>query len=127
MAQRDYFGLGKCLKKGIYLKISKKRKMNLRIHGDNIIECERALQLVALAYNAEILRESTCVYLPVFSVEKNGKRLFEVELFAGHDRWNVSIAKILVEYGAPLREATDAYITKIIPQNQEQSHSPTCE
>ncbi len=94
--------------------------MNLRIHGDNIIECERALQLVALAYNAEIVRESTCIYLPVFSVEKNGKRLFEVELFAGHDRWNVSIAKILVEYGAPLREATDAYITKIIPQNQEQ-------
>ncbi len=87
--------------------------MKLRIHGDNIIECERTLHLIATAYQTEIKRKSQCLYLPEFELIKNGKIIASVELFAGHDRWNMSIAKVLADYGSPLREATDAYITKL--------------
>jgi hypothetical protein len=87
--------------------------MILRIHGDNIIECERALHLIALAYEAQIVRKSKCLYLPNYELSQSQNKLFEVELFAEHDRWNVSIAKVLANYGSPLREATDAYITKL--------------
>ena len=85
----------------------------LRIHGDNIIECERALHLIASAYEAKIVKKSKCLYLPSYELLQLQNKLFEIELFAGHDRWNVSIAKVLATYGSPLREATDAYITKL--------------
>jgi hypothetical protein len=85
----------------------------LRIHGDNIIECERALFLIASVYEAKIVKKSKCLYLPSYELLQSQNKLFEIELFAGHDRWNVSIAKVLATYGSPLREATDAYITKL--------------
>ena len=75
--------------------------MKLRIHGDNIIECERTLHLIATACQSEIKRKSQCLYLPEFELIKNGKLIASVELFAGHDRWNVSIAKTLADYGSP--------------------------
>ena len=94
--------------------------MRLRIHGDNIIECERTLHLLSLAYQAEIVRNSTCLYFPTFELRHGKKTIAEIELFAGHDRWNISIAKVLATYGAPLREATDAYITKLSDDDKEE-------
>ncbi len=93
--------------------------MKLRIHGDNIIECERALELINAAYEGELKRVDNCLYLPKFELI-NKKVITQIELFAGHDRWNISIAKVLSEYGAPLREATDAYITKLNAEGKEQ-------
>lgn len=87
--------------------------MKLRIHGDNIIECERALKLIELAYDATSIRMKSSIYLPVFEIQKDKKTLFIVDLLAGHDRWNVHIKEELAKHGAPLREATDAYITKL--------------
>ncbi len=87
--------------------------MTLRIHGDNIIECERALKLIELAYDAVTERVTYNIYLPSFKIIKNGKQLFTVELLAGHDRWKANIKEELAKHGAPLREATDAYITKL--------------
>jgi hypothetical protein len=34
------------------------KKMKLRIHGDNIIECERTLSLITLAYNGKVVAKS---------------------------------------------------------------------
>jgi hypothetical protein len=87
--------------------------MTLRIHGDNIIECERALKLIALAYKATAERISSSIFLPCFNIIKNDSTLFSVDLLAGHDRWNVRIKEELARHGAPLREATDAYITRL--------------
>jgi hypothetical protein len=86
--------------------------MNLRIHGDNIIECERALKLIESAYGADVKRIKSSIHLPTFQVEKDGKHLFTIDLLAGHDRWNTSIKEELAKHGAPLREATDAYVTQ---------------
>ena len=87
--------------------------MKLRIHGDNIIECERALKLVTLAYEVTPTGRTKNIFMPLYSLQKDGKEIFEVELLGGHDRWNVNFNTELAKYGAPLREATDAYITKV--------------
>ncbi|MEZ4903936.1 MAG: hypothetical protein R2822_20410 [Spirosomataceae bacterium] len=92
--------------------------MKLRIHGDNIIECERALSLIALAYKGTVVAKSKNVFMPSYSVQTKEKDLFEVELLGGHDRWNVNFNTELTKYGAPLREATDAYITKVSKDNK---------
>lgn len=92
--------------------------MTLRIHGDNIIECERALKLIGLAYKGSVSLKSQNIFMPSYSITKEGKEIFEVELLGGHDRWNVNFNTELTKYGAPLREATDAYITKVSADNK---------
>jgi hypothetical protein len=87
--------------------------MNLRIHGDNIVECERTLRLIKRAYNAEVQPVSACIYVPVFKLITEDKKHIKIELFAGHDRWGVSITGELSKHGAPLREAADAYVTAV--------------
>lgn len=87
--------------------------MKLRIHGDNIIECERTLSLIALAYNGKVVAKSKSIIVPSYSIKSIEKEIFEVELLGGHDRWNVNFNTELTKYGAPLREATDAYITRV--------------
>ncbi|MFW5871682.1 MAG: hypothetical protein ACOCUT_01110 [bacterium] len=87
--------------------------MKLRIHGDNIIECERALALITLAYKGKLISNSNNIIVPSYTIQTKGKEILEVELFSGHDRWNVNFNTEFTKYGAPLREATDAYITKV--------------
>ncbi len=87
--------------------------LKLRVHGDNIVECERTLQLIAKAYKSEARQIEQCMYLPKFELIKSGRKIIIIELFAGHNRWNVNIPKILASYGASLREGADAYITKL--------------
>ena len=87
--------------------------MKLRIHGDNIIECERTLSLIALAYSGKVVAKTKNIIVPTYSIQTIEKEIFEVELLGGHDRWNVNFNTELTKYGAPLREATDAYITKV--------------
>ncbi len=91
--------------------------MKLRIHGDNIIECERALKLISLAYKGTVKAKIKNIFLPSYGIQYEGKEIFEIELLGGHDRWNVNFNTELAKYGAPLREATDAYITKVSSDN----------
>lgn len=87
--------------------------MKLRIHGDNIIECERALKLIEQAYKATVSDKTEDIYMPAYSLKVDNKELFEVELLSGHNRWGVNFNTELTKYGANLREATDAYISKV--------------
>ena len=87
--------------------------MKLRIHGDNIIECERALKLIVSAYKATAFIKPCSIFMPLFGISIKDKEFFEVELLGGHDRWNVNINAELAKCGAPIREATDAYITRV--------------
>lgn len=83
-----------------------------RIHGDNIIECERALALIGKAFGVVPERTSQSIYMPSYSI-KTENAIYKIDLLPGHDRWNVDIKGELVKRGAPLRESTDAYITKL--------------
>jgi hypothetical protein len=93
--------------------------MILRIHGDNIIECERTLLLVARAFNVLPINCSEYTFFPKYIIN-TPKQNIEIELLPGHDRWGVSINKELGEYGAPLREAADSYVTLTQENNKEE-------
>ncbi|MBE7468611.1 MAG: hypothetical protein DPW09_11345 [Anaerolineae bacterium] len=100
---------------------------SLRIHGDNIIECERMLFLIANSFSATVQRVISSPYLPRFEIRDESGLLFTIELLAGHGRWNINLQEILQSYGAPLREATDAIVTRILPDEQQEEILLACE
>ena len=85
----------------------------LRIHGDNIIECERGLLLICQSFDAEAHRASKNIFIPSYDIVKDETLLFHVDLLSGHDRWGVKLTEQLASHGAPLRESTDVYFTEV--------------
>ena len=94
--------------------------VSLRIHGDNIIECERALFLIADSFAAHVHPIISAPYMPQYEIRCGGELLFTVELFPGHGRWNVNLQEVLQSHGAPLREAADAVVTRVLPDSQRE-------
>lgn len=88
------------------------RKLN--IHGDNIVECERAFELCKKALNIEeskILKE-TSIFCPTFFVT-NKTDDFIFTFFPGYGRWNFNILSLIQNTENSLREAPDILITEI--------------
>ncbi len=86
----------------------------LRIHGDNILECERALDLLAVSLSDGSFKlKLGPAYAPIYEFKPNDKEHFEVQLFPGYGRWNFPLADYIVSLGGMLREAPDAIVTEI--------------
>lgn len=82
---------------------------HLRIHGDNIIECERSLSLLSAAFRkVPRLIASSPVWMPQYLLGT-----MQVDLLAGHGRWGIDISDILSANGSILREYADSYITEV--------------
>ena len=82
---------------------------HLRIHGDNIIECERSLSLISQAFGANpIYVETSPTFMPTYTLG-----IFQIELLSGHGRWGVNLSNVLQSQGGVLREGADSYITEI--------------
>ena len=95
-------------------------KRHLRIHGDNIIECERTLLLLSQAFKKDVrLLPDSSLYMPVYELIINKKCGFQIDLLSGHGRWGVDISTVLMNNGGILREGADSYITEIV-KDQEQ-------
>jgi len=92
----------------------------LRIHGDNIIECERGLHLIANAFGAELKLTASPLYMPRYELICNGTVLFQVDLLVGYARWGINIQDIFQAHGAPLREATDVIVTRLLPHESQE-------
>jgi hypothetical protein len=89
----------------------------LRIHGDNVVECERALDLVSRALNIEFeIDKNSSIISPCLRAE-NGK--WEIQLLPGHGRWGIDIADLLRQRGSTLRENADAVISEVLPAGDE--------
>ena len=79
----------------------------LRIHGDNIVECERTLTLLSQALGiSPTLIPNSLLYLPTYEFDAQ----FQVELLSGYGRWGIDIATELMKNGGVLRECADAYL-----------------
>ncbi|MBI4432607.1 MAG: hypothetical protein HY592_03890, partial [Candidatus Omnitrophica bacterium] len=95
--------------------------LNLRIHGDNIVECKRALLLVKEAlfptHSAEV-NPSSSVLAPIYEIGKGSENYLRVQLIPGYGRWNHDILEFLKNKGSMLREATDAIIS-IVSEDSE--------
>lgn len=100
---------------------TKQQSIFLRIHGDNIIECERGLYLVANSFSANVRQLVSSPYMPQYEILDNEKVLFRVDLLPGYGRWGINVQDIFQSRGAPLREATDVVITKVLEdENSEE-------
>lgn len=87
----------------------------LRVHGDNIVECERTLLLLSQAFDKEVqLIPASIVYKPIYELAINDKETLQIELLSGHGRWGVDIVNALMNNGGILREGADSYITEIV-------------
>lgn len=89
----------------------------LRIHGDNIVECERTLELIKNAYEGELILLKSPLYKPRYCLKFDGG-CFVIELLSGHDRWGVDVAAVLQNNGGILHEGADSYVTEL-SQNDE--------
>ncbi len=84
------------------------------IYGDNILECERALALVADAVpgdaEAQIKWMPGPLYAPKYDVVVGDRTVVQAQLFPGYGRWGYDVREGFRSRGAPLREASDAVI-----------------
>lgn len=99
--------------KSIFCKNMTKR--HLRIHGDNIVECERTLSLLSQAFGKDVqLMPESSLYMPVYELIISKTEALQIDLLSGHGRWGVDIATALMNSGGVLREGADSYITEIV-------------
>lgn len=100
------------------MKTDDKTIRRLRFHGDNIVECDRCLELITEAYSAKARLLPSDPYRPAFAVEKDDRILFFVDLIPGHGRWQIDLQQVIRDHGAPLREATDVLLTQVSPDGK---------
>lgn len=89
-----------------------------RIHGDNIIECERAFSYVVLAIKTlttRITGPQGAITCPSYEIEVNSgdKLVFTFLPGYGESRWNQDVAAFVMSAGGCLREAADAIVTAV--------------
>lgn len=96
---------------------------HIHIHGDNIVECERALSLICKALETVIERISA----PEFSVAcpryflhmKASDVPLVITFYPGFGRWDHDILQSIRDRGGVLREAADVIVTAV--QNGEET------
>lgn len=87
----------------------------LRIHGDNIVECERTLELIKNAYQGELTLLRSPLYKPRYALSVN-EQFYVLELLSGHGRWGVDVTSVLQNNGGILHEGADSYVTEVIDE-----------
>ncbi len=91
-----------------------------RVHGDNVVECERTLRLLesGLHLKAQLTKGSSPAH-PEFLFEHptSGRMIFE--LLPGQGRWGVDLTQELLRRGARIRENADSLITEIKGNHEE--------
>ena len=92
-------------------------KETLHIHGDNIVECERALELILFAYGdrvTETILTTKSVVCPRYEVTL-GKPVSSLTIvfFPGFGRWDYNVLDTVRQRGGVLREAADIIVTKV--------------
>lgn len=84
------------------------------IHGDNIVECERAFKLCRKALNIRtysIINEAS-VFCPSYKAYA-AKNDYIFTFYPGYGRWNFNILSLIQDTENSLREAPDVLITEI--------------
>jgi hypothetical protein len=93
------------------------------IHGDNIVECERAFDLIkdSLAdHITSISGPNGSPVCPEYQFNLNTKtNQYHFTFYPGFGRWNNDILQLVRERGGILREAADVIITRVMPTYEE--------
>lgn len=97
----------------------------LRIHGDNVLECENALKLLTTSLNCKSTKIiSGPAYAPIYELVSDKEENFTIQLFPGYGRWNFPLVEHVASLGGTLREAPDAIITKVEIQDGNYYEAP---
>lgn len=88
-------------------------KRHIRIHGDNIVECERTLDMLKDALGGELALIDCALWLPVYEL-RSEETIFMIELLSGHGRWGIDLSQCLIEHGGILREYADSYVCEVV-------------
>jgi hypothetical protein len=83
------------------------------LHADNIVECERTLNLIEMALGDDLLRMDGPLGTPVcpeFVIHRKTQASLSFVFLPGFGRWNEDILQLIKERGGTLREAADAII-----------------
>ena len=99
--------------------------MNLRIHGDNILECEHALDLIEEAISLDGKTEAahdpaSSLWSPIYTISIGTRQVARIQLLPGYGRWPADIQRELNRRGAPLREMPDAIVTELLAEDDEE-------
>lgn len=91
---------------------------HLRIHGDNIVECERSLRVLSDALCASVSANiGAPIYMPCYQLVTDSFT-YNVDLLSGHGRWNVDLGEELSKHFGILKEGADSYITEVNGSNE---------
>ena len=95
-------------------KVNVATDLRLHIHGDNVVECERALELIvrSLNGNPEAINGPIGISTsPDFRFEfGTNSRTCRASFFPGFGRWNENILNVIREVPNALREAADVVV-----------------
>lgn len=99
-----------------------------KIHGDNIVECERTLSLIIDALNSTTVNvdgpfgSAVC---PSFHLElASSITSMTFTFLPGFGRWSQDILALVRDRGRPIREATDAILTRVTTSTSEEPIRP---
>jgi hypothetical protein len=90
--------------------------MELTVHGDNVVECDRALQIIqkALGLNFKIDQQAN-PQAPRFEASTGaGSLKIGITLLSGHNRWGYNVSETLSSLGSTIRENADAVVSKTV-------------
>lgn len=94
-----------------------------QIHGDNIVECERTLDLIAKAlripHETELYPTGSPLTPTYTLITPDGGHTFNFTLLPGFGRWAVDIREMIRKRGGRLREAADAIVCLKREGNEE--------
>lgn len=99
----------------------------IRLHGDNIVECERIANLIIKHLDAHKIERGfhslACPYVIVRSVVDGSQEEIEFMFFPGfnksrHDRWKSNILERLKSKGCFLDETPDVIVTEVVDEEE---------
>lgn len=99
-------------------------KKHLRIHGDNIVECERILNVILFTLPVDnCVRSFASKSCMSVSITTTTHDELYFELFPGFnkntsDRWNSNILDLLTQQGSFLDETPDTILTEVSPHGE---------
>lgn len=85
----------------------------IHVYGDNILECEEALQLIEKAFDSQSELIPSPLFAPTYVVSIASQNDMQIQLFPGYGRWAYDVQKQMRFMGATLREAPDVIITEL--------------
>ena len=81
-----------------------------RIYGDNIVECERMLNIIQQGFNEKILKKEIISCIRASIISNNIKYIFDC--IPGFCRWNTNIMDVFYNNGGILSKTPDIIMTK---------------